>query len=155
MQPPFIPAPGQMDFTHARWAPVINCVLYYEGKILVVRRSDDMELYPGHWSGISGFLDDQYGLREKAEEEIREEIGMTSDHVESIELGEIFDQESPEYGKTWVVHPLLVRVNTDQVMLNWEGAEWKWASIEEARSLTLLPGFLTVLEHVGRLLSEI
>lgn len=152
MQPPFIPAPGQMDFTHARWAPVMNCVLLHKGKILLVRRSDEMQLYPGHWNGISGFLDDQKDLRGKAEEEMGEEIGMTPDCIESVELGEIFDQESPDYGKTWVVHPLLVRVNTDRVVLNWEGAEYRWMNIEEAESLVLLPGFSEVLKHVRPLI---
>lgn len=152
MQPPFIPKPGQMDFTHARWAPVMNCVLCYEGKILVVRRSFDMALYPGHWNGISGFLDDQKDLRGKVEEEIGEEIGMAPDCIERIELGEIFDQESPDYGKTWVVHPVLVRVNTDDVTLNWEGAEHRWISFDEAESLALLPGFSGVLKRVRNLL---
>ena len=35
----FKPKPGQTDFTNIRWAPVINCVLKYENKILVVKRN--------------------------------------------------------------------------------------------------------------------
>ena len=46
---------GQVDFTNVRWAPVINCVLQYKGKILVVERSKSMRLYPGYWNGIRAF----------------------------------------------------------------------------------------------------
>ena len=57
-QQPFIPRPGQVDFTNIRWCPVINCAVQYKNKILLVKRSKEMRLYPECWNGISGFLDD-------------------------------------------------------------------------------------------------
>lgn len=48
MKPIFRPKPGQVDYTHVRWAPVINCVLKHGDKILVVRRSADLKFYPGY-----------------------------------------------------------------------------------------------------------
>jgi 8-oxo-dGTP pyrophosphatase MutT (NUDIX family) len=71
------PRHGQMDYSKARWAPVINCVLRYKGKILVVQRSESLNFYPGYWNGISGFLDDQKSLKEKVLEELREELGIS------------------------------------------------------------------------------
>jgi hypothetical protein len=56
---------GQIDFTNARWAPVINCVLQYKDKILVVERNKNMRLYPKYWNGISGFLDDKKKFKRK------------------------------------------------------------------------------------------
>ena len=38
----FQPKPGQVDFTNIRYAPVANCVLFNEGKILLVKRSDEV-----------------------------------------------------------------------------------------------------------------
>jgi len=35
----FKPKPGQIDFTHARWSPVINCVVKYKNKILIAQRN--------------------------------------------------------------------------------------------------------------------
>jgi len=54
-KPEFKPKPGQIDYTNIRVAPVINCVVQYQDKILIVRRNLKMKFYPGYWNGISGF----------------------------------------------------------------------------------------------------
>jgi ADP-ribose pyrophosphatase YjhB (NUDIX family) len=141
----FKPKPGQTDFTDIRWAPVINCVVQYKDKILLVQRSESLRLYPGYWNGISGFLDDNKGLEEKVYEELKEEIGMKKGDVVSIILGTIFDQEEYQYKKTWIVHPVLVTVNTDKVKLDWEAKNFKWVKREGALKMKLLPGFDEVL----------
>lgn len=141
--------PGQVDFTHTRWAPVVNCVVKYKDKILLVERSAKLNLYPGYWNGISGFLDDQRGLEEKVKEELREELGLGEVHIRSIHRGEIFDQEAPEYKKTWVVHPVLVEVDTDKITLNWEAKNYKWIMPTDAKSFKLLPGFDKVLKKLS------
>lgn len=147
----FKPQPGQVDFTDIRWAPVMNCVVKYRHKILVVERSKGMRLYPEHWNGISGFLDDQKSLEEKIHEELREELGLSKKHILSIELGRIFDQDEPKYRKTWIVHPILVNVDTDQITLDWEAQNYRWIYPKEASTLKLLPGFNQVLRAFFRI----
>lgn len=144
----FKPEPGQIDFSKARWAPVINCVLKHKGKILVVERSKDLNFYPGYWNGISGFLDDQRSLGQKVRDELKEELGISGKDIVSIKLGKIFDQEEPKYKKTWIVHPVLVKVATDKVSLDWEARDYKWLKISEVKKLKLLPGFEKVLESI-------
>ncbi len=141
----FTPKPGQVDFTHIRYCPVINCVVKYGRKVLVVQRSSGMRLYPGYWNGISGFLDDQRSLEEKVRDEVGEELGITRKHILSIRLGQIFQQEAPKYKKTWIVHPVLVEVDTDQVTLDWEAQNYRWLSPKEVMQLKMLPGFDQVL----------
>ena len=145
----FILKPGQIDFTHARWSPVINCVVKYRDKILLVERSPERNFYPGYWNGISGFLDDQRSLEEKVKDELQEEIGIGEEHIKSIRLGEIFDQEAPEYKKTWIVHPVLVEMDTDKIELHWEAKNSKWILPDEAKELKLLPGFDRVLKNLS------
>jgi len=87
---------------------VVNCVLRHKGRILLVRRSNDLNFYPGYWNGISGFLDDHCSLEEKVAAEIREELGIPKSKIKRIQLGQIFDQGEPKYKKTWIVHPVLV-----------------------------------------------
>lgn len=146
--PKFKPKPGQVDYTHARWAPVINCVVKCRGKILVVERSTEINFYPGYWNGISGFLDDQRTLEQKVKDELREELGVPAKNVLKIRLGEIFHQDAPKYKKTWIVHPVLVEVRDDKVKLDWEARNFQWMSVKEAKTLRLLPGFDTVLEKL-------
>lgn len=144
----FKPKPGQVNFTKARWAPVVNCVLKYGNKILLVQRSNKLNFYPGYWNGISGFLDDQKSLEEKVIGEIKEELDLTVDKIKKIKLGEIFDQEESKYRKTWVVHPVLVEVKTDKIKLDWEARDFKWLSLREAKKLKLIPGFDKVLKKL-------
>ena len=150
----FKPKPGQVDYTHARWAPVINCVLKYKNKLLLVKRSKELKFYPSCWNGISGFLDDQRSLTEKVSDELREELGILKNKIQRIRLGAIFDQEEPKYRKTWVVHPVLVEVKIDKIKLDWEARDYKWVTFQEAKRLKLLPGFDKVLKKLSPWIRE-
>ncbi len=144
----FKPKRGQIDFTRARWAPVINCVVRYRDKILLVRRSKSLQLYPGKWNGVAGFLDDRKSLREKVEEEIKEEVGIPKTKIRQIRLGRIFDQEDATYKKTWVVHPVLVDVATNRIRLDWEAMDYQWVSPHGIGKFDLVPFFGTVMKNV-------
>ncbi len=141
--------PGQVDYTNIHWAPVINCVLRYKDKILTVQRSKNLNFYPGYWTGISGFLDDNKGLNEKVIEELKEELGLAKNKIKKIKLGEIFDQEEKKYKKTWIVHPILVEVTTDKIKIDWEARNYKWVSLSEIKKLKLMPGFDDVLKKLS------
>lgn len=147
----FKPRPGQIDFTNIRWAPVINCVLKHKDKILIVKRSEKLRLYPGYWNGISGFLDDNKSMKEKIHQELLEETGLGESHITSIRLGQIFNQDEIKYNKTWIVHPILVEIDTDKLELDWEAQDHKWIKPKDAMEFDLLPGF----DHVLRTLSLI
>lgn len=146
----FKPKRGQTDFTNARWAPVVNCVVRHKSKILLVKRNSGMRLYPGYWNGVSGFLDDQRSLEQKVKDELREELGISEKAVTAIQLGAIFDQDAPEYKKTWVVHPVLVDVSTDAIKLDWEAEEYAWVSPQQVRQYNLVPGFDGLIEMLLR-----
>lgn len=145
----FKPRKGQTDFTNLRFAPVINCVLRHQNKFLVVKRSKKLNFYPGYWSGISGFLDDNKTLKEKVIAEIKEELGIPKDKITKIKLAGIFHQEEPTYKKVWIVHPVLVDVKTTTVKLDWEAKEFTWLTIPEIKKLKLLPGFSKVLKKLS------
>ena len=145
----FITKPRQVDYANIRWAPVVNCVVKYKGRFLVVQRSRNLGPFPLYWNGVSGFLDDRKSLNEKVVEELREEAGMPKRKITRIRLGEIFDLEDPKCRKTWIVHPVLVEVDDEAVKLNWEAKSYKWVTLREARKLKLLPGFNRVLEKLS------
>lgn len=147
----FKPKKGQIDFTNARFAPVVNCVVKYENKILIVQRSEKLNFYPGCWNGISGFLDDAQTLKQKVENEIKEELRIAKKDIISVKLGKIFHQEEKKYKKTWIVHPILVEVKTDKIKLDWEAKDYKWINLGEEKRFKLLPGFDKVLEEVQKI----
>ena len=143
---------GQTDYTNIRWAPVMNCVVMHKRNILLVQRSKSLNFYPGYWNGVSGFLDDAKGLCEKVEEELREELGLHSKDILFIKLAEVFDQDEPKYKKTWIVHPVLVKVKTDKIRLDWEAKQFVWITINKAKKMKLLPGFGLVLDKIAKLI---
>ncbi|OGZ54699.1 MAG: hypothetical protein A3B25_03145 [Candidatus Ryanbacteria bacterium RIFCSPLOWO2_01_FULL_48_26] len=144
-EPVFKPKPGQKDFANEKRAPVVQCVVQCGNKILVARRSSRMNFYPGFWSGISGFLDDERGVEEKVKEELREEVGIGDRNIIEIIEGAIVEQNDPKYGKTWIVHPVLVKVSTDIVVPNWEIEDYRWIDPEEVGTFELVPGFDAVV----------
>ena len=148
-RPKFNARKGQVDYTNVRLAPVMNCIVKYRDKILVVQRSKKLGFFPGCWSGVSGFLDDKRSFKQKVKDEIQEELGIPGKMVKNIRLCEIFHQEAPKYKKTWIVHPVLVEVKTDRVKLDWEAKNYRWIRLADTKKLKLLPGFDRVLEKVS------
>lgn len=146
--PKFQSKPGQIDYTNIRRAPVINCVVKYKDKILIVKRSVSLNFYPNYWNGISGFLDDGRSVEEKVKDELKEELGIDEQDIFSIKQGEVFEQKEEKYDKLWVVHPVLIEVKHDRITLDWEAQDFRWIKVEEAKSFDLLPGFDKVLEKL-------
>lgn len=146
-EPKFIPKPGQVDYTNIRYAPVVNVVVAKDQKILLVQRSAHMRLYPGYWSGVSGFLDDSKSIEQKAYEELSEEVGINAAEITSFQIGEVLLQEAPEYHKTWITVPVLVKASTKDFKLNWEGQKAQWFSPSEIGALNLVPGFDNVIQQ--------
>ncbi|OGD31691.1 hypothetical protein A3C91_03055 [Candidatus Azambacteria bacterium RIFCSPHIGHO2_02_FULL_52_12] len=145
-EPVFQPKSGQIDYTNIRRAPVINCVVKHDGKILLVQRSAGMKFYPSYWNGVSGFLDDGRSILQKAKDELREEVGIEEGRIVRMTEGTVFEYEEPLYDRVWVVHPVLAEVATDEITLDWEAQKYQWVTVPEARSFHLLPGFEKVLD---------
>jgi 8-oxo-dGTP pyrophosphatase MutT (NUDIX family) len=145
LEPKFKPKPGQIDYTHARWCPVINVVVMHRGKILIVKRSKHLRFYPGLWNGIGGFLDDKKSLEEKVREELHEELGIKPRDIILMKFGQIFDADDPKIKKTWVIHPVLVKVRTNKIRLDWEAEEYRWVRPKEVKDFRIVPSFRRVL----------
>ncbi|MEK7554628.1 MAG: NUDIX domain-containing protein [Patescibacteria group bacterium] len=144
----FVPKSGQVDFTNLRFRPAISCVVKNGDKILLVRRSANMNIYPGFWNAIGGYLDDGKTIEEKVKEELCEETGITEKDIISIRTGPAREMDEEKYQKTWIIHPVLVEVNTDKIVLDWEADSYRWVTVEEARReknvVPSLPGTLNV-----------
>jgi len=144
----FVPRLGQVDYRKIRWAPVLNCVLQYKNKFLIMQRSARMNVYPNAWNGIAGYLDDHKSLKEKVWEEMREECGLRPKDIISIRSGTVFDHEAPQYRKTWVIHPVLVKVKTDKIKTDWEAQNYYWVKLNEIKKFKIIPSFALVVKSL-------
>lgn len=146
--PKFKPKPGQIDYSNVRWAPVINCIVMCGDEILLVKRSKSLKFYPNYWNGISGFLDDKRSLIKKIKDELREETGIKEKDIILIKVGQIFDLDQPRYKKTWIVHPVLIKVKNCKLKIDWEAEEFRWVKLNEIKKFRLIPGFDKVMDYV-------
>lgn len=105
-----------------------------------------MRLFPSFWSGISGFLDDQRNIEEKVYDELFEEAGIEKRDILSFHQGITLTQEDTLHGKTWMVHPVVVEVRSEEVLLDWESEAYAWVTVDEAKRYETLPGFFEVLQ---------
>ena len=136
---------GKNDYTSVRYAPVVNCVVQYKDRIFLVQRSAKLNFYPNLWNGISGFLDDNKSVEEKARQELQEELGLTKKDIMFLEQKSVFIQEDPQYKKTWIVHPVHVAIRTNKIKTDWEAQKYKWIDVKEVNKFKLVPGFDKVI----------
>jgi isopentenyldiphosphate isomerase len=121
---------------------------------LLVKRSKNLKFYPGLWNGISGFLDDRRSIEQKVKDELAEEVGIKEKDIISIKVGQVFDLDEPKYKKTWIVHPVLVRMRANKclrankIKLDWEAKEFKWIGPKEVEKFKLVPGFGRVIKGI-------
>jgi hypothetical protein len=66
---------------------------------------------------ISGYLDDARCVEDKARQEMLEEAAITGDRILNTRRGTVLLQEAPEYGKSWLVVPVLVHVRGSRYQL--------------------------------------
>lgn len=144
-EPKFIPEPGQVDYTNIRYAPVVNSVVQYKDKVLIVKRNRNLKTYPGLWNGVGGYLDDDKSVEEKVKEELKEELGIDGSDIISIERGQVFDYDEPKYNKTWIIFPVLARVKSDRIKLDWEAEDYKWIKPNDIKDYKIVSSFDKVL----------
>ncbi len=128
---------------------VVTCFLEYEGKILIVRRSDKVGTYRGAWSGISGFLDSDDDLNQ-AYIEILEETGLGSGDVTLIRCGTQLELIDECLATRWIVHPFLFTISSpEKIRLDWENQGCKWLFPAEIDNYLTVPGLSTAYSRVA------
>jgi 8-oxo-dGTP pyrophosphatase MutT (NUDIX family) len=99
-----------------------------DGRILLLRRSEKVGSFQGHWAAVSGYLEDPTP-RQQALREVHEETGLSPDDV-SVEREGV-----PVYARggdqIFVVHPFLLRTRREEVRIDWEHTEFEWVTPAE------------------------
>lgn len=130
------------DSTHAH---VVTCFLRYDGRVLLVRRSDAVGTYAGRWGGVSGYVEGRpTDALDDARREIREETGLEASFVRA---GDPLDVD--DGGRSWTVHPFLFAAADRDVRPNEELAEWEWVHAPVMRERATVPALWTAYERVA------
>ena len=127
---------------------VVTVFLTLGGKVLVLKRSDKVRTYKGHWAGVSGYLESADPLKQ-AYEEMFEEMGLDREDVSLVKMGKPLEVVDPVEEHTWRVHPFLFAVQSpDKIRLDWENVDMRWVFPEEIVQLQTVPALKEALERV-------
>ena len=123
---------------------VVTCFLMRndepEPRILLVRRSQQVGSYQGHWAGVSGFVEPGVEPDEQAFTEIREETGLQSDQVNMIRRGKVVEYIDEQLGRHWYIHPFLFIVLAPQrIKTDWEAVEMRWIDPKDLSQYDTVP----------------
>jgi len=130
---------GRIDYSDSYIAPITTVFVKYQDKILLLKRSDKVRVYQGKWNSVAGYLDELKTLREKALEEVQEELGIDKNNILSFYAGKPYKFTDAEVDKTWIVHPVLLELkNKPDIKLDWEHTEYKWIKPEELREFDIV-----------------
>lgn len=142
-------ADGRIDYSTSETAPVITVFVKYKNKILLLKRSDKVLTYKGKWNTVAGYLDDMKPIKEKALEELSEEIGVKKDIISNIDIRETFKFKDQDLNKTWIVTPVLVMLSyLPQIKLDREHTEFRWIKPEEIIDFDCVPMIAKSLKKV-------
>lgn len=125
---------------------IVTSFIRDNGKLLILKRSDEVKSMKGLWAGISGIIEKNEEPLTRAKIEIFEEVGITEDKISLIKATEEIRINSPQYkNHEWEIFPFLFEVNNPKITLNWENSDFKWISIEELENYETVPSLQKVL----------
>ncbi len=131
---------GRIDYSNSDKAPVLTCFVRFEEKILLLKRSDRVHSYQGKWHTVAGYIDEPKPIRQKALEELEEELSIPSKNVSRFIAGEPYEFFDEGAKKSWIVHPVLVELKKKpEVTLDWEHTEFKWISPDAVKGYDTVP----------------
>ena len=140
---------GRKDYSNSDKAPVLTCFVRFEDEILLLKRSERVRTHKGIWHTVAGYIDEPKPIRQKALEELEEELDIHSEVVSGFTAGEPYEFFDEGAKKSWIVHPVLVELKNKPVMtLDWEHTEFKWISPNEVSGYDTVPKLDESLKRV-------
>jgi len=128
---------------------VVTCFLECQGRILLLKRSQQVGTFRGLWAGISGYVEDS--ADEQSLVEITEETGLSPRELTLVKIGKPVTVDDIKTGVHWVVHPYLYKTGSaERIRTDWEHCDSRWVKPEELESYHTVPAlkeaFLSVFE---------
>lgn len=143
---------GRIDYSNSKKALVLTCFVKCQDEILILQRSNKVSTYQGKWNGVAGYIDEIVTVKEKALEELREEIGLSEKFIERIKIGEPYEIDDKEINRIWITVPCLVELKEKpEIKLDWEHTQYKWIKPEEISKFDIVPNtdksYENILNH--------
>ncbi|MDH4123031.1 MAG: DUF126 domain-containing protein [Thermoplasmata archaeon] len=128
---------GMLTIANITERPVITVIMRNGEDILLLKRSDKVGTFKGHWSGVSGGISEGEEPVDAAVREISEETSKKIDKSDfSIEGRIMFARDDTTL---WKIHPYLLDVDDRSIQLDWEHDEFRWTKPSELQNFKTVP----------------
>jgi ribose 1,5-bisphosphate isomerase len=128
---------------------VVTSFLIKDTKLLLLRRSDKVGTHKGKWAGVSGYLEQGEEAPQRAQIEIKEELGLSLEQINLLRVGETLRALDEQTQTVWIVHPFLFEARTAAIRLDWETREYKWIDPKELFSFETVPKLKETYDRVN------
>lgn len=127
-----------VNYTHADKAPVVMCTVVCGNELLLVKRGYGLADAEGYWSTVNGFIDEVKPVREIAQQEVKEELGLDVS-INDIKVAKSYTLENPEEKRKYIVFPCLINLKTKpNIVLDREHTEYAWITRKHLDSYEML-----------------
>ena len=123
---------------------VATSILKNKDKILILKRSEKVGSFQGYWSGCSGYIEKNETPKETSLKEIKEETGISKDHL-TLLVDENIHRIEKKTG-IWVVHSYLYETDIEKIELDWENDEYAWIKIDELKKYKFVPALDKIVD---------
>jgi 8-oxo-dGTP diphosphatase len=114
------------------------------GKLLIMKRKDDDDTYPGFWDCVGGHFEKGESAEECMLREAYEESGQKMKIVRVGPLIEYLD----EYGRVVAV-PFILKPEAKKKVSPTEHSEFKWVKLSDVSKYEVVPDLTKALELFG------
>jgi 8-oxo-dGTP diphosphatase len=115
------------------------------GRILLLKRAEDVDWLPGVWEDIGGRMKQFEKPEDALRREVREESGLEIEIVKPINVFHLFHGEMTARNELIII-TYWCRAASDVVVLSHEHSEYRWMLPEEALQLAEHPGVKADIE---------
>jgi 8-oxo-dGTP diphosphatase len=119
-------------------------VVLRRGRLLILKRKDDDDTYPGVWDCVGGHFEKGESAEECMLREAREESGQSMKIAKVGPLIEYLDA----YGRAVAV-PFLLRPDPRKKIALTEHSDFKWIRLSEVPTYKIVPDLTKALEVFG------
>jgi len=114
------------------------------GRLLILKRKDDDDSYPGVWDCVGGHFEKGESAEECMLREAREEAGQTMKIVKVGPLIEYLDA----YGRAVAV-PFVLKPDSKKEIVPSEHSEFRWVKLSELNDYDIVPDLAKALALFG------
>ncbi len=127
-----------VNYTHADTAPIVMCTVVCGGELLLAKRGYGLADAEGYWSTVNGFVDEIKPVKEIAQQEAKEELGLDVS-LDDIKVAKSYTLENPKEKRKYIVFACLITLKSKpEIVLDREHTDYAWTSREQLKDYEML-----------------